>query len=169
VGRDEAEFRDVYERAFPTVYRVAYRYSGHREAAEDAAQEAFARAFERWERLGGEPWLVGWIVTTALNVARRAARGAPEPVGDTDARPSSDGGIEGAVDLWRAIRALPRRQAEAVVLHYVVDLPIAQVAQVMGCREGTAKTHLDRARRRLARLLEPDEAPQEDERDEDRR
>jgi RNA polymerase sigma-70 factor, ECF subfamily len=155
VGRDEAEFREVYERAFPTVYRVAYRFSGRREAAEDAAQEAFARAFERWGRLGGEPWLVGWIVTTALNVVRRAARRAPEPLGDADDRPSSDGDVDGAVDLWRAVRELPRRQAEAVVLHYVVDLPVAEVAHVMACREGTAKAHLDRGRRRLARLLEP--------------
>jgi RNA polymerase sigma-70 factor (ECF subfamily) len=155
VARDEAEFRDVYERAFPTVYRVVYRYSGRREAAEDATQEAFARAFERWERLGGEPWLVGWIVSTSLNVLRRAARRAPEPLGDADERPSSDGDVDAAVDLWRAIRELPRRQAEAAVLHYVIDLPIAEVAQVMGCREGTAKAHLDRARRRLAQLLEP--------------
>jgi len=59
------------------------------------------------------------------------------------------------VDLWQAIRELPRRQAQAVVLYYIVDLPVAQVAEIMGCREGTAKAHLDRGRRSLARLLEP--------------
>jgi RNA polymerase sigma-70 factor (ECF subfamily) len=66
------------------------------------------------------------------------------------------------LDLWRAIKELPKRQAQAVVLHYLIDLPVAQVAEVMGCREGTAKAHLDRGRRRLARLLEPSEARQED-------
>jgi DNA-directed RNA polymerase specialized sigma24 family protein len=59
-------------------------------------------------------------------------------------------------------RSSPKRQARAVVLHYLIDLPVAQVAEVMGCREGTAKAHLDRGRRTLARLLEPSEARQED-------
>jgi RNA polymerase sigma-70 factor (ECF subfamily) len=158
VSADEAAFRELYAEAFPTVYRVAYRFSGRREAAEDAAQEAFARAFERWGRLGGEPWVVGWIITTALNVVRRAARRTPEVSGGAEDRPSSQHDVDAAVDLWRAIRELPRRQSEAVVLYYIVDLPVARVADVMGCREGTAKAHLDRGRHRLARLLEPSEA-----------
>lgn len=136
---DEADFRQVYERAFPIVYRVAYRFCGRREAAEDASQEAFARAFERWGRLRAEPWVVGWVVTTALNIVRRGARREPEP--SRDAREPAYQGmdVEAELDLWRAIRELPKRQAEAVVLHYVLDLPVAQVAEVMGCREGTAK------------------------------
>ena len=158
MSADEAAFRHVYEEAFPTVFRIAYRFSGRREAAEDAAQEAFARAFERWGRLGGEPWVVGWIVTTALNVVRRASRHTTEALGDREVGPSSEDDVDAAVDLWRAIRELPRRQAEAVVLHYIVDLPVAEVADVMGCREGTAKAHLDRGRHGLARLLEPSEA-----------
>jgi RNA polymerase sigma-70 factor (ECF subfamily) len=156
VTADEAAFRELYAEAFPTVYRVAYRFAGRREPAEDATQEAFARAFERWGRLGGEPWVVGWIVTTALNVVRRSARRTAGEFQDTGEDASSDN-VESAVDLWRAIRGLPRRQAQAIVLHYVVDLPVAQVADVMGCREGTAKAHLDRGRHRLARLLEPSE------------
>jgi len=159
---DEADFRQVYEQAFPIVYRVAYRFCGRREAAEDAAQEAFARAFERWGRLRAEPWVVGWVVTTALNIVRRGARREPEP--SRDAREPAYQGmdVEAELDLWRAIRELPKRQAEAVVLHYVVDLPVAQVAEVMGCREGTAKAHLGRARERLARLLELAESRREE-------
>jgi RNA polymerase sigma-70 factor, ECF subfamily len=159
VTHDEAAFRHLYAEAFPTVYRVAYRFSGRREPAEDATQEAFARAFERWGRLSGEPWVVGWIVTTTLNVVRRSARRTAEEFLDWGEDPSSAEDVDSVVDLWRAIRELPRRQAEAIVLHYIVDLPVAQVADVMGCREGTAKAHLDRGRHRLARLLEPSEAP----------
>jgi RNA polymerase sigma-70 factor (ECF subfamily) len=162
VSPDEADFRRVYEQAFPMVYRVAYRFCGRREAAEDAAQEAFARAFERWGRLRAEPWLVGWVITTALNVLRRAARRAPELARASPEQEVSEVETEDVLDLWRAVRELPRRQAEAVVLHYLVDLPVTQVAEVMGCREGTAKAHLDRGRRRLATLLEPSEARKED-------
>jgi RNA polymerase sigma-70 factor, ECF subfamily len=51
-------------------------------------------------------------------------------------------------------RALPRRQREAVTLHYLVDLPVAQVARLMGCREGTVKAHLAHARKALRAQLE---------------
>jgi RNA polymerase sigma-70 factor (ECF subfamily) len=162
VSPDEADFRRVYEQAFPMVYRVAYRFCGRREVAEDAVQEAFARAFERWGRLRGEPWVVGWVVTTALNVLRRAGRRAPELARGSPEHSLPEVETEDVVDLWRAVGELTERQAEAVVLHYIVDLPVAEVAEVMGCREGTAKAHLDRGRRRLATLLEPSEVHKED-------
>jgi RNA polymerase sigma-70 factor (ECF subfamily) len=91
VSPDESDFRHVYERASPTVYRVAYRLSGRRETAEDATQEAFARAFERWARLRGEPWVVGWIVTTALNILRRTARRTPDAASGLRGTLSADG------------------------------------------------------------------------------
>jgi RNA polymerase sigma-70 factor (ECF subfamily) len=162
VTPDEADFREMYERAFPLVFRVAYRFSGRREQAEDATQEAFARAFARWPRLRGKPWIVGWIVTTTLNVQRRAGRRQVEVAREAPERSSPDEDVDEALDLWRALGQLPGRQAQAAVLHYIVDLPLAEVAEVMGCREGTAKAHLDRARRRLARLLEPSEASRQD-------
>jgi RNA polymerase sigma factor (sigma-70 family) len=112
--------------------------------------------------LGGEPWIVGWIVNTALNVLRRTGRRTLEFSRESQEVPSPDTDVDEALDLWLAVRQLPKRQAQAVILHYVIDLPVAQVAEVMGCREGTAKAHLDRGRRRLARQLEPSEARQED-------
>ena len=151
----------MYEQAFPVVYRVVYRSCGRREMAEDATQEAFARAFERWSRLRGEPWVVGWVLTTALNILRRAMRRTREEPREVHLKPRRDDDVDEAIDLWHAIRHLPRRQAEAVVLYYVLDLPVADVAEVMGCRDGTAKTHLDRGRQRLAWLLEPTDANEE--------
>jgi RNA polymerase sigma-70 factor (ECF subfamily) len=52
-----------------------------------------------------------------------------------------------------AIRSLPPRQQEAVALHYLVDLPVADVAVAMGIDEGTVKTHLFRARTAIAAAL----------------
>ena len=150
---DEEEFRVFYERMFPIAYRVAYRYGGSRNDAEDAAQEALARAFQRWRRLRGQPWIDGWILTTTINVLRktgprRARAGPNEPA-------PNPADVDASLDLWKAIRELPNRQAEAVVLHYLADLPIRSVAGAMGCREGTAKAHLSRARARLAGALAP--------------
>ncbi|MBA3551908.1 MAG: sigma-70 family RNA polymerase sigma factor [Actinobacteria bacterium] len=150
--RVDPGFEELYRANHSVVFRAAYLLSGRREIAEDATQEAFARALERWSRLGGQPWVAGWVMSTALNEVRRSwrRRGAASP---TDVGEGLPGG-EDAIDLWRGIRRLPRRQQEAVVLHYVADRPLGEVAAVMGCQVGTVKAHLSRARKVLARAME---------------
>jgi RNA polymerase sigma-70 factor (ECF subfamily) len=56
--------------------------------------------------------------------------------------------------FWSAVRQLPRRQAQAVALHYIYDLSVADLAATLGVSEGTAKTHLSRARATLADQLD---------------
>ena len=133
------------------MYRAAYLLSGDRVLAEDAAQEAFARAFARWRRLGGEPWAAGWIMTTALNVVRRALRHRA-PIAD---RPPGAADLDALLDLRAAVRGLPPRQQTAVVLYYLADLPVPDVARAMGCRQGTVRAHLAKARTSLALRLAP--------------
>ena len=131
------------------MYRAAYALCGDREQAMDATQEAFARALSRWRRLRGERWAAGWVMTTALNVARRSLRRRPLP-------PNPEGDhadLDAVLDLRAQIRALPRRQQAAVVLFYLAGLPVSEVAGAMGCREGTVRAHLARARASLARRL----------------
>jgi RNA polymerase sigma-70 factor (ECF subfamily) len=151
----EEEFRAMYQEIFPLAFRVGYRFSGRRDDAEDAAQEALARAFQRWRRLRGQPWVRGWVLSTTMNILRRKQRlgssAHPEPARESD--------LDASLDLWSALRRLPARQAQAVILYYLADLPVADVARIMGCREGTAKTHLDRGRKGLAAVIgTPDES-----------
>ena len=56
-------------------------------------------------------------------------------------------------ELWERVRALPEQQRWAVALFYVEDRSVADTAAVLGCSEGTVKTHLARARETLARQL----------------
>jgi RNA polymerase sigma-70 factor, ECF subfamily len=147
----DTRFERLYRKEFPAVFRTAYLVSGHRQLAEDATQEAFARALERWRRLAGEPWAAGWVTSTAINVAKRALRRRRLP--DLPQEGTEMALIE-RVDLHRAIGALPVRQQQAVILHYISDLPLKDVAQAMGCRDGTVKAHLARARKALATALE---------------
>jgi RNA polymerase sigma-70 factor (ECF subfamily) len=149
--RVDARFERMYEAEFPAVYRAVYAMSGDARLAEDATQEAFARALERWRRLRDEPWAAAWVATTALNVARRMLRRRSDaPVAHAEA---VEGDVDARVDLVRAIRSLPPRQQEAVVLRYVADLPVAEVAAAMGVEEGTVKAHLFKAREALGRTL----------------
>ena len=150
-------FRVMYEREFPTVFGAVRLLCGDHALAEDATQEAFARALVRWKRLGSQPWAAGWVTTTALNVARRHLRRRPPPDAWRSAEPAREPDREAELDLAGAMRRLPPRQQEAVALHYLHDLTVADAATVMGCDEGTVKTHLSRARAALAPALADDE------------
>jgi RNA polymerase sigma-70 factor, ECF subfamily len=142
-------FQTMYEAEFARVFRAVALVCGDRGVAEDATQEAFARALARWRRLRDAPWAAGWVTTTAINVARRQLRRSPVP---PDA-PAPEPDREGLLDVRAAIRRLPPRQQEAVVLHYLLDLPVADAASAMRCDQGTVKTHLSRARTALGRSL----------------
>ena len=140
-------FRDEY----PAIVRTAYLMLGDREAAEDVAQEAFVRLYARWRRVSGYDRPGAWVRRVAIRLASRARRRPstlsllPEQPGRSD--PQAD------PDLRRALLSLPPSQRAAVVLHYLEDLPVAQVAETMGVATSTAKVHLHRARKRLATLL----------------
>ena len=126
--------------------------------AEDAVQEAVARAWERSERGERIASPKAWVTTVAMNLARSyfrrvlAERRARGRLAD---RVASTAPLDGSarVDLERALAALPRRQREATVLRYYLDLDVREVAAVLRVNEGTAKTTLHRARRALARAL----------------
>jgi RNA polymerase sigma-70 factor (ECF subfamily) len=152
----DPSFTELYEREFPAVFRAAYLLSGDRGLAEEAAQEAFARALARWGRLRSQPWAGGWVTTTALNTVRRHLR-RHRPVMPTNESPTEDDTTR--LDVHAAVRRLPARQQEAVVLHYLLDLPVAETAAAMGCDRGTVKTHLSRARAALLRALSIDDEP----------
>ena len=136
---------------------------GSRAAAEDAVQEALARAWERSERGEHIEALRAWVMKVAINLVRSgfrrmlAERRARERMANRAVEFGSSlptvGGAEDAVDIGRALAALPRRQREATVLRYYLDLSVLEVAEALGIAEGTAKTTLFRARQTLAGAL----------------
>jgi RNA polymerase sigma-70 factor (sigma-E family) len=145
-GRFEEDFADLYRLA----YRVAYRLLGGRQDAEDAAQEALARAHLHWSRVHDHP--DGWVVRVSANIAiddlrrrRRPPNSEREPLALVDVY------LAERIDLARALRRLPRRQREVVVLRYLADWPEAVVADALGCSPGSVKVHASRG---LAALRE---------------
>jgi RNA polymerase sigma-70 factor (ECF subfamily) len=163
----EWAFEQLYRRDYRRLVALAYGLSGSRTAAEELVQEAFLAAHRRWDEIGAyaDPgaWLRRVVVNRSVSVVRRrvaeglalARLGTRRELPDT--LPEHDEAV------WRAVRALPRRQAQVVALHYVDDRAVADIATVLGCAEGTIKAHLHQARRTLARTLghdggSPDEA-----------
>lgn len=128
--------------------------------AEELAQEAFLRAYGRWGRVSRLDRPELWVRRVALNLAvssfrrRRAETRALRRVrGIHDDPASQDLSVE-VEEFWEALRSLPTRQAQTAALFYVDDLPVTQIAQVLGCATGTVKAHLHAARQRLQHSLE---------------
>jgi DNA-directed RNA polymerase specialized sigma24 family protein len=125
-GRNLAgDFDSFFRGVFPKTVAVAQRITGDRGSAEDAAVEALAKAHVRWKRIGGQPWRQAWVFKVAVNEAiRRLPR--PDPAGPAP----SDGDLADYVavgqTLTAALRQLPRRQCEVIVLRYLLDFSEAE-------------------------------------------
>ena len=145
-----------FDESFATLFRLAYRVSfrvlGDQGDAEDVAQEALARAHLHWPKLADRP--EGWVVTVATNLAidrqrrrRRATPGAKEGVTVIDVHMAE------RMDLTKALRRLPRRQRQVVVLRYLADWSELDVADELGCSPGAVKSHAARGLAALRRHL----------------
>ena len=124
--------------------------------AEEIAQEALLRAHREWERIERYDKPGAWVRRVTINLAsssrrrRRTERLALQRIGT---RRQLDAPPPDVDEFWSLVRRLPPRQASAVALHYLDDLSVAEIADVLGCAEGTAKAHLHQARQTLAGYL----------------
>lgn len=160
-------FEDFFRVEYPRLVALLVAVTGSRPVAEELAQEALLRAHVRWDRIVRYDKPGAWVRRVALNLAshdrrrRRTEQSAVDRLGRQ--RPSepyayADGAAAGD-DFWALVRRLPPRQAAAVALHHLEDRPVAEVAAILGCAEGTAKAHLHRGRAALARMLDLPEEP----------
>ena len=150
----EAWYRAGHRQVLAALVAVA----GDIELGREATDEAFARALERWDRVQGMGSPTGWVYTVGVNLLRRGherralERRTLRRVGQRDEAPPATL----AVEVWDAVRTLPRREREAVALRYLGGLTEPQVAEALGLAPGTVARLLHDARRRLSALLGPD-------------
>ena len=152
-------FEDFFVREYARVLAVATALSANRWAAEDLTQEAFLAAHADWERLCSYEHPGAWVRRVVANKAvstfrrRRAEARAFTRwwLLDRDEVPDLAGSD---LDFWRAVRSLPGRQAQVIVLFYLEDLSVSEVADILDISTGTVKRHLHRGRDSLARTLD---------------
>jgi RNA polymerase sigma factor (sigma-70 family) len=154
VAGQPQRFEEMYLREFPRVFALAYALSGSRWAAEDIAQDAFVVAHQQWGRVGGYHDPGAWVRRVAANLAvsvvRRRLAEARALVRLAGRREPSYVDLSGEDgDFWRAVRQLPRRQAQVVALVALEELSTAEVAATLGCSQRTAQAHLQKARATL--------------------
>lgn len=150
-------FEGFFAREYRSVLALALALTGDRAQAEDLTQEGFLAAFAAWERIENPgPWIRTAVSNKAMSWWRRQYASRRAMTRFTTAQGSSINGTE-AESFWVEVRRLPRRQAEAITLFYLDDLPVSEIACMLGCSESTARTHLSRGRKTLASRLGVDE------------
>ncbi|GAA2054807.1 SigE family RNA polymerase sigma factor [Streptomyces cheonanensis] len=156
--REARESFDTYYAASATrLISAVFAVTGNLADAEDAVQEAYARAWLRWDRLCAEGDPAPWIRTVALRLAVstwRKARNRLRAQFRHGPPPDVPALAPDRVALIEAVRALPADQRKAIVLHHLLDLPVAQVARELGATETAIRTRLSRARKALAVRLD---------------
>ena len=162
--RDEREFEDFYAAVFDRLVGQLYLVTGNLQDAEDVVQEALTRAAVHWSRLRDYEVPEAWVRRVAMNLAsdgfRRARR---RLVVAARLRPGPDPGPSplDTMAVTEALRSLPLDQRKVVVLHHLLDLPVAQVAAELRVPVGTVKSRLARARGAMAARLGPGGEPSE--------
>ncbi len=148
----------LYHRYRRRVFGVAAKIVGPVDA-EEVAQEAFVRIFRGLARFRGDSKLSTWVYRLTVNVAlTHVTRRPPRAVEDdvlaaipaVDA-PAGDPHLRARLEA--ALLALPPGYRAVVVLHDVEGLAHEEIATILGCRAGTSKSQLHKARARLRELL----------------
>jgi RNA polymerase sigma-70 factor, ECF subfamily len=152
---DAADFAEFYAATFHPLCVQLYAHTGDLAEAQDVVQEAFCRALPRWNTLSKYDDPAAWVRKVAWNLATSRWRRVKRYMEIIRAKEPElvDGPGSDRIDLMAALAVLPLRQRQAVVLHYLADASVAEIAQLTGAAEGTVKSWLHRARATLAERL----------------
>jgi len=163
----EAAVTALYHEHALSLIRLAHIILGSRAGAEDIVHDAFCGLYRRWEHLADPGNALGYVRTSVLNGCRTAlrrgrlaslARSYQPAEASAEAAALSD---EERREVVRALRRLPERQREVLVLRYYLDVPDEQIAADLGISPGTVRSTRHRALAALQRLLEPDQQGQD--------
>lgn len=165
--REPSAFAELYRAHYRVIVAYLFRRTGDRHTAEDLACETFIAAYRGIGkyRARGLPFRA-WLYRIATNEANTwaAKRGKLKvvPLAEAEGKAGAGGGGEGTkggveAAQWALLRLSPEHQA-VLTLHYVEELPLEQVALVLGKRLGTIKSRLFRAREEMRRVIEESEA-----------
>jgi RNA polymerase sigma-70 factor (sigma-E family) len=147
---------DAYVAArLPALLRYGTLLCGDPDDARDLVQEVLTKALVRWSRIGAtrhvDAYVRAMLTNEFISDRRRRKRRPQAPLPDppdgpgTPAVPGPDPDTGARGDLWARLLRLPPKQRAVVVLRYYEDLSDAQIAALLGCREGTVRTYASRA------------------------
>jgi RNA polymerase sigma-70 factor (sigma-E family) len=138
--------------------RLAHIMLGDRAEAQDVVQDAFAGLYRHWSRLADQAKALPYVRSSVLNgcrtaLRRRPARGQPAPAADVAAADAGLLSAERRHEVMAALRGLPDRQREVLVLRFYLDLSDTDIARDMGISPSTVRSTASRALTALGRSL----------------
>jgi RNA polymerase sigma factor (sigma-70 family) len=181
--RREEQVRELFEKRYIPLCKLATMLLDDASSAEDVVQEAFVRLYSSWWRIRRAEAAPAYLRTIVVNLCMSRLRrrrvqfdaeramvaamrtgsrvladgrndaGGPARSGNEYAGRDESEDVVDMVRVARAMSTLPPRQKAITVLRYWADLPESEIAAVLGCAVGTVKSQLAKARGTLARLL----------------
>jgi RNA polymerase sigma factor (sigma-70 family) len=149
----DVDFREIYTATYPRLVRTLWFVVHDHELAQEIAQDAFIELHRQWRKVRSYDRPDLWVRRVALQKAQREAvrtvrrRGAERSLDQAPPVELPD------PELRAALLELPPMQRAVVVLFYLEDRPMEEVADLLDCRPSTGFVHLHRARHKLAELL----------------
>lgn len=159
---DRDAFGQLVERHYEFIFRVAYRWLADEADAEDVAQEVCIKLSRAIRGYAGRAAFSTWLYRLTLNGARDFSRGRSREtrrnqefareaqVLEQDSQVPVE---EQSTALWDAVRALPEKQRDSVLLVYGEGLSHGNAADILDCAESTVSWHIHAAKKRLKDVL----------------
>jgi RNA polymerase sigma-70 factor, ECF subfamily len=154
-GESSWTLHEVFDTSYRRLVVQLYGVVGNAGEAEDLVQEAFVRASASGSRFLRVDNPEAWLRRTVINLHRnrwRKLRNFSKIRPQLEAR-SDLPGLDEHLVVVDALRRLPEAHREVLALHYLADLPVAEIASTLGVPEGTVKSRLMRGREALAAQL----------------
>jgi RNA polymerase sigma-70 factor (sigma-E family) len=155
---------DLYQAHAVGLIRLALVMLGDRPTAEDVVQEAFCGLYRHWDQLTDQAKALSYVRSSVLNGCRTMLRyrgrqhghAGREQAGRWQTAESAESSVLAGEEhraVLAALRRLPSRQREALVLKFYLDLPEPDIARAMGISPGTVRSTTSRALTALGRLV----------------
>lgn len=167
---DHAAFRALMEQHMRHVYDLAFNFLHSHDEADDLAQEAFVKAYHSVSSFRGDAGIRTWLYRIVTNlaldrlrqrrrIAQRMVRLDDHPEGRNLESPDFAVNSDLRMHIERALYRLPTLQRAVVILRHMDGLSTKQVGDILQCSEGTVKTHLHRALKKMQKMLQHVQEP----------
>lgn len=158
---EQQEYVDYVTGRLPALRRLAYLLCGDDHRADDLVQQTITRLYLRWSRISGVEHLDQYVRTMLVHAFVDERRRPWARVGLVAHPPEGAQPADGRVEDWMVLRAalarVPRRQQAVLVLRYLCDQSVEEVAAALGCTEGTVKSQTSRGLATLRRMFDGEE------------
>ncbi len=150
---DSEAFEKLYHRYRDWVYRLAWRFTGDENKAQDVLQETFVYVLSKVPNLHLTAKMTTFLYPAVKHISFRIAEKTIHiPLEETDDEPACNIDmkvVDGQSDIGAVLAALPAKQQEVILLRYVDDFSVEEIAESLGVPAGTVKSRLNSALKRL--------------------